>query len=84
MYLGLWLATALFQNYLIRKNWRYTQYFTTFFQVVMGLLWIPAYYNSGGLRNAWYTIFIDLDSVRIARLFVRLNILVHLLLVVLY
>ena len=48
----------------------------------MGLLWIPAYYNSGGLRNAWYTIFIDLDSVRIARSFVRLNILVHLLLVV--
>ena len=28
---------------------------------VLFLLWIPAYHNSGGTANSWYTIFVDLD-----------------------
>jgi hypothetical protein len=62
-YLGLWGATYLFQVYLIKKNWRYTQYFATYFQVALSLLWIGVYYNSSGMRNPWLTIFIDLDTV---------------------
>jgi MFS family permease len=62
-YFGTWLATFLFQTYLIKKNWRWTQYFATYLQVFLGLLWIPVYYNSGGLRNPWFTIFVDFDSV---------------------
>jgi hypothetical protein len=27
-----------------------------------GLLWILAYYDVGGLRDPWFTIFVDLDQ----------------------
>lgn len=62
-YAALALAIYLFQTQLINSNWRNTQYFSTFFASVLGLLWIPAYYNVGGTQNPWYTIFIDLDQV---------------------
>lgn len=29
------------------------------------MVWIAVYYNAGGTQNAWFTIFIDLDQVRI-------------------
>lgn len=63
-YGALVLAIWLFQKYLIHKNWRHTQYASNVFSAVLGLAWIPAYYNMGGLMNGWYTIFIDLDTVR--------------------
>ena len=56
-------AIWVFQKYLIRRNWRYSQYASTLFSAVLGLVWIPAYYNMGGLMNPWYTIFIDMDNV---------------------
>jgi len=61
-YLALVLAIYIFQEYFLNKNWRYTQYFAVIFGALLGLLWIPAYFNNGGTRNAWYTIFIDLDQ----------------------
>jgi hypothetical protein len=55
------LAIWLFQTCLIDKNWRWTQYGSTIISSIMLMLWLPAYFNIFGLRNAWYTIFIDLD-----------------------
>jgi hypothetical protein len=54
------------RRYLLTKNWRLTQYASTIGAIIFGLLWIPAYHNSGGTMNPWYTIFIDFDYVRIA------------------
>jgi hypothetical protein len=62
-YGALVVAVWLFQRYLINRNWRYTQYSANIVSSLFGLLWIPAYYNVGGLMNGWYTIFIDLDTV---------------------
>lgn len=61
-YAALVLAIYLFQTYLINVSWRKTQYAAIIFSAVLGLLWIPAYYNAGGTRNAWYTIWVDLDQ----------------------
>lgn len=60
------LVTAiwLFQRFLINKNWRITQYASTCIAAFLGLIWIAPYYNEGGTMNAWFTIFIDLDTVR--------------------
>jgi hypothetical protein len=55
---GIWI----FQKYLINKNWRITSYGTTILISLFGLLWLPAFYNLLGLRNPWYTIFIDIDQ----------------------
>jgi Na+/melibiose symporter-like transporter len=52
-YMALVFAIWLFQKYLIQKNWRYTQYGSTIFAGILGLMWIPAYYDYGGCRNAW-------------------------------
>jgi len=62
-YLALVVAIYIFQKYLIRRNWQYTQYGATIFAALLELLWIPAYYDAGGVQNPWYTIFIDLDTV---------------------
>jgi hypothetical protein len=62
-YLGLVVAIYLFQTYLLNRNWRYSEYGSIIISSLLGLAWIPAYYNSNGTRNAWYTIFIDLDTV---------------------
>ena len=59
--LALVLAIYIFQTYLIKKNWRLTQWASATLSILCGLLWIPAYHNSGGTRNAYYTIFVDLD-----------------------
>ena len=61
-YAALVLAIYLFQTYLINVSWRKTQYAAIIFSAVLGLLWIPAYYNAGGTRNAWFTIWVDLDQ----------------------
>jgi hypothetical protein len=63
------VAIYIFQTYLININWRYTQYGSTFLASALGLLWILAFYDVGGTRNAWFTIFIDLDQVREFTLF---------------
>ncbi len=60
--LALVFAVWLFKKYLITKNWRYTQWMSASVSIAFGLLWIPVYYDSAGLMNAWYTIFIDLDQ----------------------
>lgn len=62
-YSGLVFAIYLFQKYLINENWRFTQYGSTIIAAVLGLIWIAPYHNSGGTQNAWFTIFIDLDTV---------------------
>ena len=59
--LALVLAIYIFQTYLIKKNWRLTQWASATLSILCGLMWIPAYHNSGGTRNAYYTIFVDLD-----------------------
>jgi len=61
-YLALVLAIWVFQTYLLNRDWRRTQYSAVIFGALLGLFWIPAYYNMGGLRNGWYTIFINLDQ----------------------
>lgn len=61
-YACLVLAIYIFQTYLMNTNWRTTQYFAVIFSAILGLLWIPAYYNFSGTRTAWYTIFVDLDQ----------------------
>jgi hypothetical protein len=62
-YLALVVAIWIFQKYLIKKNWQYTQYGSTLVTSVLELIWIAAYYNAGGTQNAWFTIFVDLDLV---------------------
>ena len=57
------IAIWVFQKYLIRLNWRYTQYAATSFSAFLGLVWIAAYYNAGGTQDPWFTIFIDMDTV---------------------
>lgn len=61
-YGALVIAITLFQRYLINKNWRYTQYSSTVIATLLGLIWIAPFYNEGGTMNAWFTIFIDLDT----------------------
>jgi len=61
-YMALAGAVYLFKTYLIRRNWRYTQYGSSIGTGILSLAWISAYYNSSGTMNAWYTIFIDLDQ----------------------
>jgi hypothetical protein len=60
-YLALVAAIWIFQTYLMNINWRYTQWGSAFVSLIFSLLWIPAYYDSSGTMNPWYTIFIDLD-----------------------
>jgi hypothetical protein len=62
-YGALAFAIYLFQTYLIRRNWRITEYVSTIATAIIGLIWIPVFYNSGGLMDGWFTIFIDFDSV---------------------
>ncbi len=69
-YAALVLAIWLFQKYLINRNWRWTQYGSTYFAALLGLLWIFPYYNSGGTMDPWFTIFIDLDTVRVLSLYI--------------
>eukprot|EP01041_Mallomonas_annulata_P002108 gene2108-4119_t len=56
--LGLWI----FKTFWIHKNWRKTSYFSCIVTSILGLAWILVFYDIGGLRNAWFTIFIDLDE----------------------
>jgi len=55
-------AIWLFQKYLIRRNWRITQYCSVIFSAVLGFLWFFAYWDVGGTRTPWFTIFVDLDQ----------------------
>ena len=52
----------LFQTYLINRNWRFTQYFSTAVTSFLGLQWLLVFYNIWGLRNGWFTIFIALNQ----------------------
>jgi hypothetical protein len=60
-YMALVAAIYLFQTYLLGVNWRFTQWTSSVVSLLLALLWIPAYYDSSGLMNPWFTIFIDLD-----------------------
>jgi hypothetical protein len=62
-YLAIVAAIWVFQRYLINKNWRWTQYGSTFISALLGLVWIAAYFDAGGTQDPWFTIFIDLDQV---------------------
>jgi hypothetical protein len=61
-YMVLVLAVWIFQKYLINRNWRHTQIFSTVVAGLLQLLMILAYFNVGGTRSAWFTIFLDLDE----------------------
>ena len=50
---------TIFQRHFILRNWRTTQYLSTLLCAFIGLLWLPVYYNSGGLLNPWFTIFLQ-------------------------
>ena len=39
-----------------------TQYLSVSFTSTLGLLFILVYYNVGGLQDAWFTIFIQLNQ----------------------
>lgn len=68
-YTALVIAIYSFQKYLINKNWRTTQYVSTIAAALLGLVWIPIYYDAGGTMDGWFTIFIDLDTVSFPILF---------------
>ena len=55
-------AIWLFKTFLLNKDWRHTQYGSTIIASILGFLWLLVYYNVAGLRNGWFTIFIDLDQ----------------------
>ena len=44
---------------------------------LISLLWILVFYNIGGLRTPWFTIFIDLDQVNIILFLVLMKILYY-------
>jgi hypothetical protein len=62
-YLALVTSIWIFQKYLINRNWRYTQYYSTITAALLGLVWIAPFHNAGGTMDPWFTIFIDLDTV---------------------
>ena len=51
---GIWI----FQRYFIRRNWRYTQYLSTMLSATLGLVWLPVFYDLGGIMNPWFIIFL--------------------------
>eukprot|EP01032_Pedospumella_encystans_P033616 gene33616-37989_t len=61
-YASLVFAIWLFQRFMINNNWRITQVVSCFIAAGLGLVWIAPYYNEGGTRDPWFTIFIDLDT----------------------
>ena len=38
-------------------------YYDNYLFIIIGLVWIAVYHDSGGTMDAWFTIFIDLDQV---------------------
>lgn len=56
-------AVWLFQKYLLNKNWRHTQYVASGAMALLGLMWLIPIFDLGGLRNAWFTIFINTNQV---------------------
>jgi len=67
-YLGLSLAIWVFKTYLLNRNWRMTQYISTIIASSIGFLWIMVFYDTGGLQDGWFTIFIDLDQASFSQL----------------
>lgn len=61
-YLALVAGVMVFKKFLIKKSWRFTSYLSVIVTSVLGLMWLLAYYDVGGLRNGWFTIFIDMDK----------------------
>lgn len=59
---GIYCYFCIAYRYLINSNWRTTKYASVVFTAVLGLMWPLAYYNTGGLMNPWFTIFVDLDQ----------------------
>lgn len=49
----------IFQRYFISRNWRTTQYLSTILGAIISLIWLPVYYNLGGTKDAWFTIFLQ-------------------------
>jgi MFS family permease len=62
-YIALAAAIWVFKSYLLNADWRRTQYVSTIGASMLGFVWILVFYNTGGLRDGWFTIFIDLDQV---------------------
>jgi len=51
------LGIYIFRQYLIKKNWRATQYFSFLTQSIFSMLMLLPYNNVGGFSNAWFVIF---------------------------
>ena len=62
-FVALAAAIWIFQRYLLNSNWRNTQYASNIFTAVLGLQWLLAFYDVGGLLNPWYTILINTNQV---------------------
>eukprot|EP00854_Cymbomonas_tetramitiformis_P010892 gene10892-12887_t len=61
-YLVLVLAIHIFKTFCLNMNWRYTEIASKMLYAVLGLLWLLPIYDIWGTRNAWFTIFIDLNE----------------------
>jgi hypothetical protein len=61
-YCAVFAGIAIFQHFFIQKNWRMTLYLSIVLNQIVGLLWILVYYDTGGLLDPWFTIFITLNQ----------------------
>jgi hypothetical protein len=61
-YIATVLGVLVFQKYLINKSWRYTSYLSSLVTTLLGSLWMFAFYDVGGLRSGWYTVFVEMDQ----------------------
>ncbi|CAM9659315.1 unnamed protein product [Ectocarpus fasciculatus] len=61
-YVAIVAGVVTFQKFLINKNWRFTSYLSTIVTSLLSLLWLLAFHDIAGLRNGWYTIFVDMDQ----------------------
>jgi len=51
----------VFQTFFRQSNWRHAQAVNVLFCAITGLGWIPCFYNTAHLENAWFTVFLDFN-----------------------
>eukprot|EP00854_Cymbomonas_tetramitiformis_P019532 gene19532-23358_t len=61
-YFVLLVAIHIFKTFCLNVNWRYTEILSKMLYAFLGLLWLLPIYDLWGTRNAWFTIFIDLNE----------------------
>lgn len=53
------LTVLFFRKFLLHYNWRITLYCSISVYLLLGFVWIPAFYDLGGTRNRWFAVFLD-------------------------